>query len=766
MDMVRFAKAIGAWFKRQFTPTDVAWKAATRALWVLTFALVFVNALYSVIETFTLERLMGFGVVLTIPFVIALGYLFALLLVSRLRVSYHFAFLIAIFFAMMTGGAAWGVKGGLAFAAISILSLSFLAGGLASMRCGTRFHWVTLLVTFSGFVGIVALAFGILKDGEDLNPTMASFVLEDRTIAASDPGVQGSHSVRTLTYGSGTDKNRPEFGEEVDIVAPSVDGSVLVDRWSGSVGWARTRYWGFDATELPLQGRVWMPEGEGPFPLVLVVHGNHGMEDFSDPGYDYLGEHLASQGFILVSVDENFLNSSYADMLNPLEPGIGSENDARGWVLLEHLSLWREWMADDSHELFGKADLSRIALIGHSRGGEAVAHAAAFNTLQHYPDDATLAFDYGFDIGGIIAIAPADGQYRPRKRFTPLRDVNYFTIHGSLDGDVQSFMGVSQLSRVAFSGDEMKFKSSLYIDGANHGQFNTSWGRNDFGMPFGWFLDTKQIMDPEEQRDIARTYFHAFLQVTLNGQDQYRALFKDPRLGAAWLPNRYYVANYADSETEWLATFDEDLDPATATVSAGAIIGENLSKWKETWVDLKWNPLDSHVAIFAWDERVHEDTASFAIQIDRAAYDLSDATHLVFAATQSAGGTLPKDFDSDDEELKDEAEDAVTEEDEEEDSTSEPLDWTIVLTDSAGEEASLPLSHDLPLYPQLKARTRRASFMEEIAESEALLRHYSFDLGDFLEVNPNFSPAQLSEIRFVFDKSERGAVILDDVGLR
>ena len=27
-----------------------------------------------------------------------------------------------------------------------------------------------------------------------------------------------------------------------------------------------------------------------PAPLVLVVHGNHGMADYSDPGYAYLGE--------------------------------------------------------------------------------------------------------------------------------------------------------------------------------------------------------------------------------------------------------------------------------------------------------------------------------------------------------------------------------------------------------------------------------------------------------------------------------------------
>ena len=58
---------------------------------------------------------------------------------------------------------------------------------------------------------------------------------------------------------------------------------------------------------------------------MLIVHGNHNYRQFSDPGYEYLGALLASRGFILASVDENFLN------------GLSGENDARAWVLLKHL---------------------------------------------------------------------------------------------------------------------------------------------------------------------------------------------------------------------------------------------------------------------------------------------------------------------------------------------------------------------------------------------------------------------------------------------
>jgi len=191
--------------------------------------------------------------------------------------------------------------------------------------------------------------------------------------------------MRTLTYGSGRDRHRPEYGSDVNLVTEPVDGSALVEGWTG----LRTGYWGFGPDALPLNGRVWYPAGESPFPLVLIVHGNHTMEDFSDPGYAYLGELLASRGFIVASVDENFLNLSFfSDLL--MIRSLKEENDLRGWLLLEHLWLWRDWSTTPDHPFYQKVDLDNVALMGHSRGGEAIAVAAAFNELPYYPDDAAV----------------------------------------------------------------------------------------------------------------------------------------------------------------------------------------------------------------------------------------------------------------------------------------------------------------------------------------------------------------------------------------
>ena len=241
-----------------------------------------------------------------------------------------------------------------------------------------------------------------------LAPDDSDRVLTELRIAAPNPGAPGPYGVRTLYYGSGTDKRRSEYRDSVTLMTQPVDGSELAKAPNSSLGRSRERYWGFDFDSLPVNGRVWYPDGEGPFPLVLIVHGNHNMKDFSDPGYAYLGELLASRGYIFTSVDENFLNGN-----------IRGENDARGWMLLQHVRAWQNFNDSTGGPFEGKVDMENIALTGHSRGGEAVAVAGAFNRLTRYPDDATVEFDFDFNIKALIAIAPIDGQYEPTGRPTP-----------------------------------------------------------------------------------------------------------------------------------------------------------------------------------------------------------------------------------------------------------------------------------------------------------------------------------------------------------
>ena len=561
--------------KLALTPPATGWTGAAMAVCFLGVIVAVAMLTTTFLLDFTLQKMPAYVVSVGALMLAGFGIVFAATLVMKIPTPYRYAlalFAPLILFTVFPGGPPNSIIAGVTL----ILLFSLIGGAIASLQRG-GFSFPYQKIAFSalaiGILGIAGGLYAIFSDKEAANPILDDFVLEDRTLDLPNPGLPGEYGVLTLTYGSGKDLRRPEYGEDVDIVARRVDGSKLIDNWDGFSGWLRSSYWGFGVDELPLQARVWYPDGDGPFPVVLIVHGNHSMEDFSDPGYGYLGELFASRGIIFASVDENFINGTASARVELFadRPGLQEENDARGWLLLEHLALWRDWNEEEGHPFEGRVDTDRFALIGHSRGGEAVGIAAAFNSLDRYPDDASVDFDFGFNLRGVIAIAPVYGQYEPRERPTPVRDVNYFTIHGDMDGDVQSFEGIGQYSRVGFSGDEFRFRSSLYVVGANHGQFNTTWENLDTGLFRAWALDTGGIMDGEAQRDVARVYFSAFLELVFYDRTEYLPIFRDARYAADWLPATYFINQYADIRDVVVTDFEEDIDPVTMSLAGGRI---------------------------------------------------------------------------------------------------------------------------------------------------------------------------------------------------
>lgn len=407
---------------RAITPGPRAWKGATLGLLAATLLiwLIFSYSIFAA-QPRVVSTLIGTVVGLLLAALISGVQLLLGALLKVAPMSYRWvlfgalvlvssSFVVATPIGALVTALALIVVSSLLGAAVGVLA----SGGLKDTAVVQR--TITIVGLLLGAGGLVFGTAWLMGDGPSAeSPLNAAAETSVETLDMPDPSLPGEFAVQTLFYGSGNDLHRAEYADRVDLMTETVDGSPFIDGWEGIVGWSRTSYWGFEPDDLPLNGRVWYPAGEGPFPLVLVVHGNHAMEDFSDPGYDYLGQLLASRGFIVASIDENFLNLSWADMLGGLE----EENDARGWLLLEHLRLWREWNKIPDNAFYQKIDMDRIALIGHSRGGEAVAIAAAFNTLPNYPDDATITFDYGFNIRSVVAIAPVDGQYMPTGVGTP-----------------------------------------------------------------------------------------------------------------------------------------------------------------------------------------------------------------------------------------------------------------------------------------------------------------------------------------------------------
>ncbi|MFY0714683.1 hypothetical protein J1D01_13480 [Seonamhaeicola sp. NFXS20] len=602
---------------------------------------------------------------------------------------------------------------------------------------------LTLLVASIGFGGLSGIIFIYNKNVFNVEPITNAALLSESQIEPLDiisPLEKGPYKVKHLTYGSGTDLHRLEYATKVDFITNPVNGSRLLKDQSGFRGWWRKKYWGFNSKSLPLNARVYFPEGEGTFPLVLIVHGDHSMQDYSDNGYSYLGELLASKGIIMASVDENFLNKSWSNLFK----GLNKENHTRGWLLLEHLKTWHEWNKQKDHIFYKKIDTTNLALIGHSKGGEAVVYASIFNKLPFYPDDASIKFNYNYNIKSIVAIAPVDGQNKLGGSNPRLEDINYLVLHGSQDGDVSSFMGSQQYERIVFNDSLYHFKSGLYIYGANHGQFNSSWGSNDNFNLFSGLLNQKQLINEENQKKITKIYISSFLDVTLNNKKEYLPLFIDARKGKNWLPKTIYLNQFEDSSFKAIANFDEDFNVSTTSKKGGIIETKNLSLWKEQEIQLKWRKKGSRSLFIGWKYDYDDKTKSIKslpkslisyYTINIPPTPLDSTSSLVFSMSEYK-----------------------------ENNNQKPVDFTIILSDTHGHKITFPLSKFSPLQKKINVVIKKSEFIKGIKQSEMVFQTFYFPLKDFKKNNPNFDFSNTNKISFIFDKNKSGTVALDNIG--
>jgi hypothetical protein len=462
-----------------------------------------------------------------------------------------------------------------------------------------------------------------------------------------------------------------------------------------------------------LNATVWLPRVDGPVPLVLVAHGNHSMYVPSDLGHAWLAEELASHGYAVASVDQTFLNDGVL--------GLTDEYDARAWLLLEHLRLWRDWQHDPASPFHGRVDLELVALIGHSRGGEAVAHAALFDTLQRLPDDASVDLDAGFGIDAVVALAPMDGAYRPAGRATRLHDVSYLTVHPGRDGDHPIFYGLGQYERTAFTEAGDAVKAAVYLEDANHAQFNTAWGRADPPGLAGRMLDSAQVMPGHTQRRDVAAAVLVFLDVTLRADRARLAVRHDPS-HPAWSGATSVLTRYAHSGDLVLADFTDDADPGTGTLPGTLLAGAGLTIWREEPTPVRGGSLDATSVVLAWD-REASDAASYSLALP-------------------AGFTMPARpvllLDVDD------AGDGAT------------ADFTVRTRDTAGTvRTTTAAAHGgVPAAP--RPRRLRPPLREPLPLVEPL--------GQTLRI-PLDHDGPLTEIRLVFDRTPGGSIRIDRIAI-
>ncbi|PYY30970.1 MFS transporter [Paenibacillus illinoisensis] len=741
-------KVINKWSPRvlltRISPLNSGWKGAVIALTLVTLCIYLVQTYYYLGSRGIMDYFTG-SVLFLVAILFGTGVIAALLRFAKKMPSRYVWFMLASFCILLLS-----FLGPLPLTMLLILFIiisSSLLGALLNRFIKGAYQesgkWIKITSGAGAagtFIVLCVLGTWLIKEGSSEfvvpYPLQTIKTAEHYQMTVDNPAEPGTFDVKSITYSSAP-TYRKDLEGEGRLTTETVDGSAFVGNWTSS----RTNTFGFGPEAMPLNGMVWYPEGDGPFPLVLIVHGNHLATDNSDPGYAYLGELLASRGYILVSIDENFLNSSPYDELfifNRLK----DENRARGWLLLEHLKTWEEWTSTEGNPFYNKVDMQNIALIGHSRGGEAITTAAAYNELTTYPDDAKIKFDYHFNIRSIISIAGTDMQYKPGGQPIELHNVNYLALHGSHDMDVNSFMGANQYYRTQIMKDSDFFKSYVHIYGANHGQFNTEWGRHDSVGVGNMLFNNAELLLGEEQLQAGEVLISSFLEATLKKNDQYRMVFKDLGYASEWLPETMYISNYWDGDTTMISSYEEDYDPGTTTLSGGGLEGEAFKTWKEDKVKMELTDGQYSAAFLEWDNTDGSSTPTYEVILPDSGVESSELSTLVFSMANNDADHHKKE------------------------KTEALVDLTVSVEDENGNVSRLRLSHVSPLLPMFEGVLAKRPFGFFQTIKEPVFQNFAFDMTDFIEGNSDLIPERISKISFVFDQTTKGSILIKDIGIR
>lgn len=299
---------------------------------------------------------------------------------------------------------------------------------------------------------------------------------------------------------------------------------------------------------VPVHGSVHFPEGPGPYPLLVFLHGRHvtcsyGGVEFLGPGfcpnatvvepvdsyqgYDYLASNLASHGYVVASIDANTIND------RDLAGDAGA--NARGRLVLHTLDQFASVNATgrslpdvgaagqtvlprkEVAELQGRIDLSRVGLMGHSRGGEGVARASHL--------DLEAGGSHGID--AVFALAPTDFAR------WPVAGVPFATLLPYCDGDVSNLQGAWMYDD-ARRLDPAAPRHQVLAMGANHNFYNTKWTGDDWGTQGDWCgSDDKGSGrdSPEGQRAHGLGLMASFLRLYVGGETAFEAQWTGK---AAW----------------------------------------------------------------------------------------------------------------------------------------------------------------------------------------------------------------------------------------
>jgi len=298
------------------------------------------------------------------------------------------------------------------------------------------------------------------------DPTLVEVRSAAQAVYFPGPDIQGC--TLPVLFGPVPGSNGVEFGVDYDLVLDMnfntlLDAGDLIDGLDGKPGmWVTVPPQAngpYAATEILHNGgtllrqNIFYPSNIatlGQLPLVVISHGNgHNYQ-----WYDHLGLHLASWGFVVMSHENNTgpgPDSAALTTLSNTDHFLGNLGTIGGGALQGHV------------------DNTRIAWIGHSRGGEGVARA-----YDRLFDGTNTAVNYQLSsIKLVSSIAPTD--FLGTASAYP-HAVNYHLWVGGADSDVNGCADCNICQSFHLLDRAEGTSHSISLHGVGHGAFHNGGG--------------------------------------------------------------------------------------------------------------------------------------------------------------------------------------------------------------------------------------------------------------------------------------------------
>lgn len=562
----------------------------------------------------------------------------------------------------------------------------------------------------------------------------ALFAVNKAGAQTPDPGVMGPHTVVKAQYNLGDAAYTP----------PS----------AAAFAWA-----------MEVRGSVHYPSdlNNGPYPVLLWLHGRHStcyntstlssssawpcpsgrLPILSYEGYDYAARTMASHGYIVISISANSINAHDGSL-----PDAGM--NARGVLVQHHLDLWNGWNTTDTGattpfgSLFkGRLNLQKVGTMGHSRGGEGVVFNAEYNK--------SLGSPYG--IKAVLTLAPVD-FYRH-----VLNDIPLMNIAPYCDGDVSDLQGIHFYddARYKVLTDEAP-KHNIQVMGANHNFYNTVWtpgswiaGGADDWEDYGYSPTDPHCgttmanrLDTTKQKAMYNTYAAAFYRLYVGGETKFAPILEVndiiPPASSLMDTNHIYVSYHAGKSDRLDVNRVDSVYNLTNNNVGGTVANSGLTSPAICGGGLAVPVCDAGLGN---DQKPHrgtttikglnqmrikwtDTTGSYTNNVPQAYQNFSSYQSLSFRAGVNFSETVPGSYNY----------------------------FAVQLIDSAGSKAT-----------QLVNNFSHALFYPPGTESSTLPKIILNTIKIRLDSFKNIDLAKVRQIKFLFNKSAAGAVLVSDIAL-